>query len=96
MGVVLDNQNDTLEFDFDRIGENVQTEKPTKRSILSTLAALFDPLGVVSPVVISPKVIFQELCIEKLEWDDPIPDENCIRWSAWLHDLEQAKRKVRF
>ena len=46
---------------------------PTKRSILKVAAKIFDPLGVISPVTFQMKVIFQELCEQKINCDDPLP-----------------------
>ena len=47
---------------------------PTKRNILTVLAGLYDLLGVVSPVAVYIKILFQELCLEGVGWDDEIDD----------------------
>jgi len=39
---------------------------PTKRKVLSILAAIFDPLGIISPVSVPGKVLFQEICTRKI------------------------------
>ena len=39
---------------------------PTKRSILKVVAKIFDPLGVISPDTFQMKVLFQELCKQKI------------------------------
>ena len=59
----------------------------TRRGILSTVCSLFDPLGIISPVILIPKLILQELCKLGLSWDDPISEEHCHRWQLWLHNL---------
>lgn len=46
----------------------------TKRTILSTIATLFDPLGLLSPITIKAKIFIQELWAVKLDWDDPLPE----------------------
>ena len=46
---------------------NCNSSQPTKRTILITLASIFDPLGLVSSVLVGPKVLFQEMCIDKLD-----------------------------
>ena len=66
-------------------------ERPTKRGILSTLATLFDPQGIITPISISAKVLFQELCINKLGWDDAIPDNKVTVWNARLKNLNRVK-----
>lgn len=45
---------------------------PTRRNILSTVSSIYDPLGVVSPVVLQAKKLLQELCRLKARWDDII------------------------
>ena len=52
----------------------------------------FDTLGLLSSTTLQPKLIFQELCRNKLEWDQVINDRNIIsKWSKFLHDLEQFR-----
>ncbi|XP_043472071.1 uncharacterized protein LOC122504846 [Leptopilina heterotoma] len=52
----------------------------TKRSILSEIARIFDPLGLISPIVIQAKVILQSLWLEKLNWDEPLSPRLSQRW----------------
>ena len=44
----------------------------TKRSILPATSKLHDPLGILSPVIILWKIIFQSVCKSKMGWDDPV------------------------
>ncbi|XP_043238748.1 uncharacterized protein LOC122390137 isoform X1 [Amphibalanus amphitrite] len=76
--------DDTFRFLF------VDREKPaTRRGILSTVSALFDPLGIVGPVTLRGKLLVQRLCTMSCGWDDVIPSPLAEEWSAWL---EQANR----
>ena len=86
LGIPWDTERDTIEFDMRKVG-NTPTKVVTKRGILSTLAAVFDPLGLISPIAVAAKVLFQELCLEKLNWDDPLPTDKVRRWESWLEDL---------
>ena len=38
--------------------------KLTKHNLLSLLAGLFDPLGIISPMIVCMKILFQNLCCE--------------------------------
>ena len=35
------------------------------------------------------KVLFQELCRQKLDWDEEIPESMADHWNRWLADLPQ-------
>ena len=72
-------------------GQNASREHPTKRGILSVLASLFDPHGILSPVGVTAKILFQDLCKLKVGWDDPIPESFVETWKSWIDDLERVK-----
>ena len=91
LGMKWDSEEDIWEFDLFRLKENANVERPTKRGILSTLATLFDPLGVISPISVTAKVLLQDLCIQKIGWDDPIPKDKIKVWIDWLDDLEKVQ-----
>ena len=51
LGLKWDCNQDTLEFDLGKVGKDLQNStRPTKRDILSTLASLFDPQRLISPI----------------------------------------------
>ena len=89
LGVSWDIENDILQFDLGKV--NCSSEKnATKRSILSTMATIFDPLGLISPVLVRVRILFQELCLQKLLWDDPLPEDKAGRWELWLKELQES------
>ncbi|XP_011861230.1 PREDICTED: uncharacterized protein LOC105558252, partial [Vollenhovia emeryi] len=63
----------------------------TKRAIASDIARLYDPLGLISPVVIRAKVLLQELWLLKIEWDETLPTDVQERWSAFRQQLRQLE-----
>ncbi|GFS75609.1 integrase catalytic domain-containing protein [Trichonephila clavipes] len=42
----------------------------TKRDVLSTIAKIFDPVGLMAPVISKAKIFLQRLWRSKLEWND--------------------------
>lgn len=65
-------------------------EKPkTRRGILSMVNSVYDPLGFLAPVMLQPKIILQELCKLRLNWDDPIPQSLSSKWELWYNDLQE-------
>lgn len=68
-------------------------EKPaTRRGILGTVASVYDPLGFLSPYLLTGKQILQEMCKRGVGWDEPIPPALETKWKAWLSDLENLKK----
>jgi len=59
----------------------------TKRSVLSTIARIFDPLGWATPVVIVAKILMQELWIRKCGWDDSLPPDINEKWEKYYNSL---------
>ena len=62
-----------------------------KRTVLKVVAKLYDPLGLISPLFITIKTLFQDLCRLKIGWDDPLDEELSLRYSQWLSDLSKAE-----
>lgn len=65
----------------------------TKRNILSVSSSVFDSLGLILQITAKLKTIFQLLCKDKLDWDDPIPFE--IE-SVWVKLLDSIRLKACF
>ncbi|GJQ87162.1 hypothetical protein Trydic_g8746 [Trypoxylus dichotomus] len=61
--------------------------KATKRSVLSTIAQVYDPLGLVSPVITNVKILIQKLWEAKLGWDEAIPFQLSRIWKTFLQEL---------
>ncbi len=55
--------------------------------MLSIISSIYDPLGFISPFVLRAKMILQQLCREKLGWDEEIPEEEYLSWKRWLAEL---------
>ena len=87
LGIHWNQREDTLQFEFSKIASELLGKKVTKRGILSFLAKTFDPLGVLSPILINGKFLFQELCVENIGWDDELPPDKLERWNNWLSSL---------
>ena len=90
LGILWEINDDTFSF---RIKPE---QKPfTRRGLLSIVASLFDPLGLVAPVTLSAKQLLQRLCKEKMGWDDPMSKSDVDNLRAWLESLSfLAKLKI--
>ncbi|XP_065091051.1 uncharacterized protein LOC135712014 [Ochlerotatus camptorhynchus] len=61
--------------------------KVTKRIVLSEIGQLFDPLGFLGPIIVSAKLVMQDIWRLGLEWDDELPEELLQRWKQFRHQL---------
>lgn len=59
----------------------------TKRTILSELARIFDPLGFLAPLTFVAKVLVQKLWLLGIDWDESPPSEIVSRWEDYLSQL---------
>ena len=90
LGLSWNWHEDLFVFELTELANRADGLPVTKRSILKVGAAMFDPLGIISPVLVSVKVLFQELCENKVDWDDELKNEEKKRWIGWLEDLKGA------
>ncbi|GFW90775.1 integrase catalytic domain-containing protein [Trichonephila clavipes] len=60
----------------------------TKRDVLSTIAKIFDPVGLMAPVISKAKIFLQRLWRSKLECNDLLPAEEYREWQQFLVSLE--------
>ena len=72
LGINWDTDNDEIFFNFAELYEFGRSLPVNKRSVLKLTAKIFDPLGFLSPFVIRLKMLFQVLCGEKIDWDQPL------------------------
>ena len=63
----------------------LKRKPPTQRCLLSVVSSVYNPLGFISPFLLSAKIILQDLCQRKLKWDDVIP-EGCLHQTQWWLD----------
>ncbi|XP_013193342.2 uncharacterized protein LOC106137125 [Amyelois transitella] len=66
------------------------TEKVTKRTVLSDLQKLFDPLGWIAPTIVTAKILVQKLWLEGVGWDEEVKRELKEEWQAIREDLENV------
>ena len=85
--VILWNENDEIIFNFKK---HLKLTKyiSTKRKLLSFLASIYDPLGLLNPFAFQLKVLFQKVCVQKLLLEESFFDSWLTKWKVILHDLK--------
>lgn len=77
LGVNWDSRNDSLGMKavhFD--SENLVS----KRHILSNISKIFDPMGFLQPLIITAKLLLQDLVKEGLTWNQEVSERSRKRW----------------
>lgn len=75
-------------LETDELAVRIQTpqRQETKRGLLSMISSIYDPLGVIAPVLIKAKLIFQDECRRQAGWDEPLTEINKTLWKKWLDE----------
>ncbi|XP_044597973.1 uncharacterized protein LOC123274432 [Cotesia glomerata] len=84
LGLQWDASKDVIEY---KIREPILSDKVTKRTILSSIAKIFDPLGLLSPIIVKAKIIMQQLWDDKVAWDESVPQETYTKWQIYCKEL---------
>jgi hypothetical protein len=93
LGVEWNVEEDTLNFTgFTKI--TLQVDGATKRSVTSNTCKFFDPLGLISPFIITAKILIQSTWKRKIGWDDPIPEDMLRIWRKWVTEVPMLERIV--
>ena len=53
------------------IQDNVQESSTNQKRNLSSVSAIYDPLGFLAPVILQGRQILQDICKQQLDWDTP-------------------------
>ncbi|XP_078049863.1 uncharacterized protein LOC144476616 [Augochlora pura] len=84
LGLFWNSATDTITYTVKPI---LHTHRITKRFISSEIAKIYDPLGLLGPVIIIAKMILQELWTLKLDWDESLPMSIHTKWNQYYAEL---------
>ena len=62
-------------------------ERSTKRTILSKIVQIFDPLGLVGPAVVRAKIILERIWQLKISCDESLPQDLHTMWGEFSRQL---------
>ncbi len=83
LGLTWNKVDDKIAVQF----QKCEIPTPTKREVLSNVAKIYDPLGVVSPTSLTGKLLYREICDRKIPWDKELPPDLVAKWSGWQDEL---------
>ena len=76
-----------VEADTFNLVVSSRSQPETRKGVLSSIATIYDPLGLVGPLILPEREINQELCRLKYDWNDRLPDELAVKWRDWKKGL---------
>ncbi|GFV66022.1 integrase catalytic domain-containing protein [Trichonephila clavipes] len=90
LGVIWNLETDTLKCCADMDTLTCET-KITKRLILAIVQKIFDPIGLLTPATLLPKLLIQHLWKMKLAWDSELSPNDVNVFLKWFRDLYVLK-----
>ena len=82
LGLIWDVEKDCLKVHCNK--NLTMPARLSRREMLRFLAGHFDPLGFVAPYLLGGKLILHRAACAGIGWDDELPKDMMIDWSAWL------------
>ena len=95
LGMIVNWEADCWVYKFDALLEIAKSIKRTKQGLLRLFPRIFDPPGLVSPIVLPLKVMFQNTCVEGLKWDEKLSADQIQYIDTWLQNLKEVG-EIRF
>ncbi|XP_072389556.1 uncharacterized protein [Diabrotica undecimpunctata] len=83
--------SDSLTF---KIEPNAIDGRVTKIIILSAVGQIFDPLGLLAPCIIKTKIILQKLWLERLSWDESVPQPLHGEWLKFKSEIPKLNSLI--
>ena len=88
LGIIWDSKNDFVRYALTHVDLQVSS---TKRKLLSELSKIFDPLGLLGPVILYAKVLIQDCWKAKITWDESLPQDIHTKWKLLADQLQLLK-----
>ncbi|XP_054713457.1 uncharacterized protein LOC129222921 [Uloborus diversus] len=86
LGLIWNRETDTIKLSLNWV-EDQHFDKITKRVILAVTHKVFDPVGFVSPVLLLPKLMLQDLWKSGISWDADVDENMKEKFLHWFEDL---------
>ena len=83
LGVVYDAEVDEFRVRTQKMGGILSNRKEA----LAAVMAIFDPIGIVGPFVLTGKKLNQRLCTLKIGWNDSLPPDVALEFQKWYDDI---------
>ena len=85
-GVFVTNLNDYI--------KEAKRLAPTKRNVLKIIAGFYDLIGFIQPIIVSLKILFQEICSVNISWDEKLNETLTSKWLESTNIMSQVKEVI--
>ena len=92
LGVNWNTTTDKFVFEFNDIINIASKLNVTKRNILKVSAMFFNPLGLICPNLLQPKLLFRNIAMQKCQWVTKVNIDINNKWKLFLSDLKTIKQ----
>ncbi|XP_031549036.1 uncharacterized protein LOC116286627 [Actinia tenebrosa] len=86
LGIHWDVEQDTF-----NLVTSSKAHPENRKGVLSSVATVYDPLGIASPLLLPGREINQELCHRRYDWDENLPPDILASWIEWKKGLASLK-----
>ncbi|GFT95133.1 uncharacterized protein NPIL_456491 [Nephila pilipes] len=90
LGLKWDPNEDRIKLNFQDIRASFDV-RVTKRHVLRIISRNFDPCGIISPFVMTVKILLQEMWERGLKWHDDLPIDLERKWKTWCSELSKLE-----
>lgn len=87
LGILWNKNTDEFSVDLKPLLTELANKPATKRTVLSEMSKIYDPLGWCAPFSIRAKILVQEIWKQKIDWDDLLPTQLSADWLKWNLEL---------
>jgi len=78
-------------FDQRTVAQVASECRPTKRNNAAVAAKFYDPISFISPVVVQFKLLFQDLCSSRANWDNTLEGQLRMKWDKLVASLQNSQ-----
>jgi len=91
LGLIWNPKGDVLQY---KVTPYEKGSVINKRKILSDIASIYDPLGLIGPVITQAKLFLRTLFCKKYDWDESHPEQIENEWITFRTNLYFLKQVI--
>ena len=88
LGIPWDTDTDELCLTLDSL-KDYPVGRISKKVLLSGATKPFDPIGILAPVILPLRILFQCVCSKGEKWDSPLPARQQEIWDRFLEEARE-------